>query len=77
MSAAAQLPVTYFAADRLEGEDVALGWREVLGRQLEVSRIGGSHLSIVKPPLVDKLARDISARIGRYTPNLSFTAANP
>ena len=73
----AQLPVTYFAADRREGEDVALGWRELLGRHLEVSRIGGSHLSIVKAPLVEKLARDISVRIARYAPNLSFTAANP
>jgi thioesterase domain-containing protein len=69
--------VTYFAADRREGEDVALGWRELLGRHLEVSRIGGSHLSIVKAPLLEKLARDISVRIGRYAPNLSFTAANP
>ncbi|WP_346949909.1 amino acid adenylation domain-containing protein, partial [Dyella sp.] len=74
---AAQLPVTYFAADRHEGDEVSLGWRDLVGRHLEVSRIGGSHLSIVSAPLNEKLARDISARIGRYTPNLSFTAASP
>jgi thioesterase domain-containing protein len=74
---AAQLPVTFFAADRREGEELTLGWRDVLGQHLDVSRIGGTHLSIVKAPRVEKLARDISERIVHYTPNLNLTDANP
>jgi thioesterase domain-containing protein len=55
--------VTFFAADRGEGEDVAFGWREVLGDRLEVTSIGGSHLSIVRSPFIEKLAREISGRL--------------
>jgi len=61
-------PVTFFAAERGQGQDITLGWAALLGKRLQVTRIGGSHLSIVKPPHIDKLAREISSRIGRPAP---------
>ncbi|WP_323135334.1 non-ribosomal peptide synthase/polyketide synthase [Dyella silvatica] len=60
---AAAMTVNFFAADRYEGEDLALGWGGLLGPWLEVTSIGGSHYSIVQPPHIKKLAREISAKI--------------
>ncbi|RUL78905.1 non-ribosomal peptide synthetase [Dyella choica] len=66
--------VTYFAADRGEGEDASYGWSALLGEGLEVTRIGGSHVSIVKPPRIEKLARAITQRIRRRLPNAALSS---
>ncbi|WP_266157222.1 thioesterase domain-containing protein [Dyella silvatica] len=66
--------VTYFAADRGEGEDVSFGWGELLGERLEVMRIGGSHASIVKAPRIEKLAREIARRLRRRSPSAELSS---
>jgi thioesterase domain-containing protein len=71
----AKVTVTYFAADRNEGEDPTLGWRDLLGDRLEVTTIGGSHLSIVKSPHIEKLAREISRRIKSRSPSAELSLA--
>jgi amino acid adenylation domain-containing protein len=71
----AAVTVTFFAADRNEGEDVTFGWRDVLGDRLEVMSIGGSHLSIVKPPLIETLAREISGRLRRRSQSAELSLA--
>jgi amino acid adenylation domain-containing protein len=71
----AGVKVTFFAADRTPDEDVTFGWGDLLGEYLEVTRIGGSHLSIVKPPRIDKLAREISGRIKRHFPSNELSSA--
>ncbi|MGA7437302.1 MAG: amino acid adenylation domain-containing protein [Luteibacter sp.] len=70
----AKLPVTYFAAERREGDDVSLGWHDLIGRYLDVVRIGGTHTSIVRPPLADRLAREISQRIRQHAAATTRTA---
>jgi len=65
--------VTYFAADRSDGEDVSFGWGELLGDGLEVTRIGGSHTSIVRAPRIEKLAREIARRLGRRSPSAELS----
>ena len=72
---AARLPVTFFAADRAEGEEVSLGWRDLLGKNLEVVKIGGTHLSMVRPPLAGKLAQQMAHRMQLHAPGLAYTAA--
>ncbi|MFC5743592.1 non-ribosomal peptide synthetase [Dyella tabacisoli] len=66
--------VTYFAADRGEGEDVSFGWGELLGDSLEIMRIGGSHTSIVKAPRIEKLAREIARRLRRRSPSAELSS---
>jgi len=68
-------PVTYFAAERGEGEDLTSGWQDLLGQRLEVVRIGGSHHTIVKPPHIEKLAREISRRIRSHSPSGELSLA--
>ena len=67
--------MTFFAADRGADEDPSLGWSELLGKHLDVIRIGGSHLSIVKPPYLEKLAREISLRIKTRSPSDELSLA--
>jgi thioesterase domain-containing protein len=69
------VPVTYFAAERDEGEDLTSGWQELLGQRLDVVRIGGSHHSIVKPLHIEKLAREISRRIRSHSPSGELSLA--
>ena len=71
----AEVTVTFFAADRGADEDPSLGWSELLGKHLDVIRIGGSHLSIVKPPYLEKLAREISLRIKTRSPSDELSLA--
>ncbi|HSI52112.1 MAG TPA: amino acid adenylation domain-containing protein, partial [Ideonella sp.] len=59
-------PVSFYAAARREGEDLTLGWAALLGKRLRVTPIGGSHHTIVKPPHLEKLAREISACLQRH-----------
>jgi len=72
----APVAVSLFMADEHRGDDVTMGWGELLGEQLEVMRIGGNHLSIVKPPYIEKLAREISGKLKRHFPpaELSFNS---
>jgi thioesterase domain-containing protein len=74
---APSVPVTvsFFAADRQEGEDITLGWRELIGAHLDVTSIGGSHLSIVKPPYIEALARELSGRIRRHSKSAELSFA--
>ncbi|HKT26875.1 non-ribosomal peptide synthetase [Dyella sp.] len=72
---AVDMPVTYFAAERDEGEDLTSGWQDLLGQRLDVVRIGGSHHSIVKPPHLEKLAREISRRIRSHSPSGELSLA--
>nr|WP_231873860.1 non-ribosomal peptide synthetase [Luteibacter rhizovicinus] len=72
----AKAPVTFFAADRGEGDDLTLGWNDLLGKHLRVSRIGGSHLSIVRPPYIEKLARDIAGRLHSHAPKIELSSVN-
>jgi thioesterase domain-containing protein len=51
--------VTLFAADRAAGEDLSLGWGDLLGAHLQVEPIGGTHVSIVRPPWIEKLGAAI------------------
>jgi thioesterase domain-containing protein len=52
-------PVTLFTAERGTMEDATLGWGDLLGDQLQVRPIGGTHASIVRTPHVEKLGRAI------------------
>jgi amino acid adenylation domain-containing protein len=72
---AVDVPVTYFAAERDEGEDLTSGWQDLLGPRLDVVRIGGSHHSIVKPPHIEKLAREIARRIRSHSPSGELSLA--
>ncbi|MDF4005205.1 amino acid adenylation domain-containing protein [Luteibacter sp. PPL552] len=74
---AARVPVTYFAAERREGEDVSLGWHDLVGAHLDVVRIGGTHTSIVRPPLADRLARELSRRLRHDAATAHRTAITP
>jgi amino acid adenylation domain-containing protein len=65
--------VNFFAADRNEGEDLTFGWSDLLGARLEATRIGGSHLSIVKSPCIEILARELSGRIKRHSPSAELS----
>jgi thioesterase domain-containing protein/acyl carrier protein len=69
----ARAAVTFFAADRAEGDDLTLGWNEVLGKHLRVARIGGTHLSIVRPPYIEKLARDIAGRLQGHPTKIEWS----
>jgi thioesterase domain-containing protein len=71
----AEMRVSFFAADRSEAEDPSLGWRDLLGDRLEVTRIGGSHWSIVRPPQLEKLAREIARRIRSRSPSGELSLA--
>jgi thioesterase domain-containing protein len=71
----AKVTVTFFAADRNEGEDLTFGWADLLGERLEVTRIGGTHRSIVKPPYIEKLAREIARRIRSHSPSAELSLA--
>jgi amino acid adenylation domain-containing protein len=66
--------VTYFAADRGDGEYASFGWSELLGDVLEVTRIGGNHMSIVKPPHIEKLAQEIRRRLGHRSPSTELSS---
>jgi len=72
----AAVNVNFFAADRYEGEDMALGWSDLLGERLEVTSIGGSHFSIVRPPHIKKLAREISGKIKRDAPSAELLSVS-
>ncbi|RDD80600.1 thioesterase domain-containing protein, partial [Dyella tabacisoli] len=72
----AAIAVTFFAADRNADEDLSLGWAALLGERLEVTSIGGSHFSIVKPPHIKKLAREISGRIKPDAPSVELLFAS-
>jgi amino acid adenylation domain-containing protein len=72
----AKAPVTFFAADRGEGDDLTLGWSDLLGKHMRVSRIGGSHLSIVQPPYIEKLAREIAGRLHSHAPKIELSSVN-
>jgi thioesterase domain-containing protein/acyl carrier protein len=62
------MAVSLFVADEQRGEDTTMGWGELLGKNLEMIRIGGNHLSIVKSPHIEKLAREMSGRLKRPFP---------
>jgi len=64
---ATEATVILLTADDHDVEDPTLGWGDLLGERLHVTRIGGSHMSIVKPPYIEKLAHEISNRIKRYS----------
>ena len=72
---AAKVRVTFFAADRHEGDDPVLGWGELLGERVDLIKIGGSHLSIVKPPHIEKLAREIARRITSHSSRTELSFA--
>ncbi|MCW7541984.1 thioesterase domain-containing protein [Aquabacterium sp. A7-Y] len=65
------LPVHLFTADDGHGEDASRGWRPVAGRQLQLSRVGGSHASIMKLPHVARLAAAIARVLPRRAPGAS------
>jgi len=69
------VPVTVIllTADHHGVEDATLGWSDVLGQHLHVTRIGGSHMSIVKSPHIEKLAHEISNRIKRYSARIELS----
>jgi amino acid adenylation domain-containing protein len=52
--------VYLYTADRAGVDDTSLGWAATLGAQLQVSKIGGTHFSIVRTPHIEKLGRAIS-----------------
>jgi thioesterase domain-containing protein len=54
------IPIHLFTAALKDGADVSLGWRDVSGDYLTVIPIGGTHLSIVTPPHIQKLGQSIS-----------------
>ncbi len=41
-------------------QDSRLGWCDLAGRGLEVRRVSGTHLDMLKPPYVDVLARELA-----------------
>jgi len=56
--------------------DATLGWGDLLGENLHVTRIGGSHMSIVKSPHIEKLAHAISSGIKRYSAHTELSYAD-
>jgi amino acid adenylation domain-containing protein len=54
------LPITLFTADHEDTADQTLGWKEVPDIQLQISHIGGSHLSMMELPHGQKLGAAIS-----------------
>jgi len=51
--------VTLYTAELGAGEDATLGWGDLLGNQLQLRPIGGTHATIVRTPFVEKLGRAI------------------
>jgi amino acid adenylation domain-containing protein len=51
--------VYLFRADILESEDASRGWAAVMGDDLRIELIGGTHLSIMEEPHIGKLAASI------------------
>jgi thioesterase domain-containing protein len=52
--------VNLYTADRDGIGDATLGWDLTLGTSLRVTKIGGTHHSIVKAPHIERLANEIS-----------------
>jgi thioesterase domain-containing protein/acyl carrier protein len=54
------MPVHLLAADDLPGQDPSRGWAAMMGEQVHITRIGGTHQSMMEQPLVERLAAAIS-----------------
>jgi thioesterase domain-containing protein len=65
--ASATTTVSLFAADRPAEEDETLGWGSLLGERLQVMKIGGTHMTIVRPPHIAKLGAAISRTLSYCT----------
>jgi thioesterase domain-containing protein len=57
------MPVHLLAADRASGQDASCGWGTLLGKQLYVSEVGGTHVSMLKQPHVQRLADRIAVAL--------------
>jgi thioesterase domain-containing protein len=58
------ISVHLFRADILESEDASLGWAAI-ARDLRIEVIGGTHLSIMEEPYVQRLASSIERALAR------------
>jgi len=54
-------PVLLLRSRESEGD---LGWGELAGGGLEIEDLPGDHFSILEPPAVEMLARELSSRLG-------------
>jgi thioesterase domain-containing protein len=57
------MPVYLFNAATRESAEATAGWREVLGAGLHEAVIGGSHQTLVRDPLVARLAAAIAGAL--------------
>jgi thioesterase domain-containing protein/acyl carrier protein len=66
-SGKAVLFISQSIADRLKG--TALGWEKLIGDELEVIYVSGDHTSMVQPPNVELLARNIERLLKKALSN--------
>ncbi|MBD2812214.1 amino acid adenylation domain-containing protein [Xenorhabdus sp. Vera] len=54
------LPIHLYAADKSDNGDTWHGWQDVVGHNSQFHRIGGTHFSIMRSPLLNHLADSIT-----------------
>ena len=52
--------VHLFTAETIPGGDPSCGWKAVLGHRLQIETIEGTHLTVMKEPVVKDLAASMS-----------------
>ena len=56
--------ISLFTAEIASGNDYTLGWGGLIGKQLQIYPIGGTHQTIVELPLAEKLVQAMSDAAG-------------
>jgi thioesterase domain-containing protein len=68
----AALFISQSTADKLNG--TALGWEKLICDQLEVIHVPGDHESMVQPPNIESLARNIERLLEKALPDSPLEA---
>ncbi|MDC9595329.1 thioesterase domain-containing protein [Xenorhabdus anantnagensis] len=57
------LPIHLYTADELVNEDIWRGWHSIVGHNSVLHPIGGTHLSIMHPPLLNQIVDSITENL--------------
>ncbi|OTA16216.1 Amino acid adenylation [Xenorhabdus vietnamensis] len=57
------LPIHLYTADELVNEDIWRGWQDIVAHNSELHPIGGTHFSIMHPPLLNQIVDSITENL--------------
>ncbi|WP_411354714.1 amino acid adenylation domain-containing protein [Xenorhabdus khoisanae] len=57
------LPIHLYTADELNNGDIWRGWHDISGQNSERHMIGGTHFSMMHPPLLNQIADSITEHV--------------